>query len=163
MRRLIIAAMAATVMTPVIAAAPATAQSRAEVRRDTREIRQDRRQVQRARYNGNRQHQRAARGELRRDRQERREDWRDYRRTHRNVYTQRRYVGPRGYRHRPVTVGYRFAPSYYGRQYWVNDYARYRLPRPGYGYQRWIRYGNDVVLVDTRSGRVIRVYNSFFY
>ena len=163
MRKLMIAALAATVMTPALAAAPASAQSRAEIRRDSREIQQDRRDLQRARYYGDRRDVRDARRELRDDRQERREDWRDYRRTHRNVYTQRRYVGPRGYRYNPVAVGYRFAPAYYGRNYWVNDYARYRLPRPGYGYQRWVRYGNDVVLVDTRSGRVIQVYNRFFY
>ena len=73
------------------------------------------------------------------------------------------YRGPAGYRYRPVTVGYRFAPGYYGRNYWVNDYARYRLPRPGSGYQRWVRYGNDVVLVDTRNGRTLQVYDRFFY
>ena len=43
------------------------------------------------------------------------------------------------------------------------DYSTYRLVRPGYGYQRYIRYGNDVVLVDTRNGRAVQVYNSFFY
>ena len=163
MRKLIIAALAATVMTPVVAAAPASAQSRAEVRRDTREIRQDRRRVQRARAHGNRGNVRAARRELRGDRQERREDWRDYRQNHRSVYRRSSYRGPRGYRYRPVSIGYRFAPAYYGRNYWINDYARYRLPRPGYGYQRWVRYGNDVVLIDIRSGRVARVYNRFFY
>ena len=62
-----------------------------------------------------------------------------------------------------MAVGYRFAPEYYGQRYWINDYGTYRLPRPGYGYQRWVRYGNDVVLVDTRSGRAVQVYNRFFY
>jgi Ni/Co efflux regulator RcnB len=42
------------------------------------------------------------------------------------------------------------------------DYNRYRLPRP-IANQRWVRYGNDVVLVDVRSGRVVRTYNSFFF
>jgi|CoawatStandDraft_6_1074263.scaffolds.fasta_scaffold01754_8 Ni/Co efflux regulator RcnB len=163
MRKLMIAALAATVMTPALVAAPAAAQSREEVRRDTREIQRDRRDLQRARQNGDRRDVRRARQELREDRRERREDWRDYRQTHRNVYTQGRYAGPRGYRYRPVTVGHRFAPAYYGRNYWINDYARYRLPRPGYGYQRWVRYGNDVVLIDTRTGRTVQVYNRFFY
>ncbi|MDE0877885.1 MAG: RcnB family protein [Sphingomonas bacterium] len=162
MRKLMIAALAATVMSPVLVA-PANAQSRAEIRRDNREIQRDRRDVQNARRYGNRNDVRYARRDLRNDRRERRGDWRDYRRTHRNVYTQRRYVGPRGYRYNPVTVGYRFQPSYYGRNYWVNDYARYRLPRPGYRNQRWVRYGNDVVLVDIRTGRVIQVHNRFFY
>ena len=106
---------------------------------------------------------REARREVREDRRELREDWRDYRRTHGDVYRRGVYAGPRGYRYRPVNVGYRFAPEYYGQRYWINDYGTYRLPRPGYGYQRWVRYGNDVVLVDTRSGRAVQVYNRFFY
>ena len=72
------------------------------------------------------------------------------------------YRGPQGYRYRPVSVGYRFAPSYYARSYWVNDYSTYQLARPRYGYQRWVRYGGDVVLVDIRSGRVVQVRNRYF-
>ena len=164
MRRIIIAALAAaTAISPVVIPTAASAQSRGEVRRDSREIRQDRRDLQRARAYGDRGDVRGARRELREDRQERREDWRDYRQTHRTVYTRGAYRGPSGYRYRPVSVGYRFQPAYYGRNYWINDYATYRLPRPGYGYQRWVRYGNDVVLIDTRSGRTVQVYNRFFY
>ncbi len=159
MRKIILAAVAATILIP----AGASAQSAGEVRRDGREVRQDRRDLERARRYGDRGDIREARQELREDRQERREDWRDYRRSHAGVYRRPVYAGPRGYRYRPVTVGYRFAPAYYGRNYWINDYATYRLPRPGYGYQRWVRYGNDVVLIDTRSGRTVQVYNGFFY
>lgn len=159
MRTIILAALAAATITPVAA----SAQSYGEVRQSQRELRESRRDLQDARAYGDRGDIRRARQELREDRREVREDWRDYRRTHRNVYTRPAYYGPRGYRYRPVTVGYRFAPAYYGRNYWVNDYQAYRLPRPGYGYQRWIRYGNDVVLVDTRSGRTVQVYNRFFY
>lgn len=159
MRTIIFAALAATVLTPVAAGA----QSYGEVRQSQREVRESRRDLAAARAYGDRGDIRRARQELREDRREVREDWRDYRRTHRNVYTRPAYGGPRGYRYRPVAVGYRFAPAYYGRDYWINDYRTYRLPRPGYGYQRWIRYGNDVVLVDTRSGRTVQVYNRFFY
>ncbi|TPG12153.1 RcnB family protein [Sphingomonas oligophenolica] len=163
MRKLMIASLAATLLTPTLAITAVSAQSRGEVRRDTREIRQDRRDVQRARAYGDRGDVRDARRELREDRQERREDWRDYRRSHANVYRRGGYNGPRDYRYRPVSVGYRFAPSYYARNYWINDYATYRLPRPAYGYQRWVRYGNDVVLIDVRNGRTVQVYNRFFY
>lgn len=144
MRTMLMAAVAAAVAVPGVA----SAQSAREVRHDQREVRKD---VRHGHYQ-----------EAREDRREMREDWRDYRRSHRNVYHRPVYRGPRGYAYRPVTVGYRFAPSYYGRNYWVNDYATYRLPRPG-AYQRWIRYGNDVVLVNTRTGRVIQVYNGFFW
>ncbi|MEG3163869.1 RcnB family protein [Sphingomonas sp. PB2P19] len=159
MKMMIIAALAATVLTPVAA----QAQSAGEVRRDNREVRESQRDLRQAQRYGDRGDVRDARRELREDRQERREDWRDYRQSHQNVYRRGNYAGPRGYRYRPVSVGYRFAPEYYGRNYWINDYQTYRLPRPGFGYQRWIRYGRDVVLVDTRSGRTVQVYNSFFY
>ena len=159
MHKMILAALAATVLTPVAA----QAQSAGEVRRDNREVRESQRDLRQAQRYGDRGDIREARRELREDRQERREDWRDYRRTHGDVYRRGNYTGPRGYRYRPVSVGYRFAPEYYGRNYWINDYQTYRLPRPGYGYQRWVRYGRDVVLVDTRSGRTVQVYNSFFY
>jgi Ni/Co efflux regulator RcnB len=159
MKMMIIAALAATVLTPVAA----QAQSAREVRQSQREVRESQRDLRQAQRYGDRGDIRGARQELREDRRERNEDWRDYRRTHQNVYRRGNYTGPRGYRYRPVSVGYRFAPAYYGRNYWINDYQTYRLPRPGYGYQRWIRYGRDVVLVDTRSGRTVQVYNSFFY
>ena len=144
MRSMVFAAVAASLLAPSIA----SAQSAREVRHDQREVRRD---IRHGNYR-----------EAREDRREMREDWRDYRRAHRNVYHRPAYTGPRGYRYRPVSVGYRFAPSYYGRNYWVNDWATYRLARPG-AYQRWVRYGNDVVLVDTRTGRVIAVNNGFFW
>ena len=159
MKHIILAAMSATMLIPVAA----SAQSYGEVRRDQRELREDRRDLNRAIRRGDRGDVREARQELREDRRETREDWRDYRRSHADVYRRSAYRGPAGYRYRPVNVGYRFAPGYYGRNYWVNDYQRYRLAAPRYGYQRWVRYGNDVVLVDTRSGRVVQVYNRFFY
>jgi Ni/Co efflux regulator RcnB len=141
---MVMAAVAAAVAVPGIA----SAQSAREVRHDQREVRKD---VRRGHYQ-----------EAREDRRELREDWRDYRKSHRNVYRRPAYVGPRGWRYRPVAVGHRFAPAYYGRNYWINDWATYRLGRPAQ-YQRWVRYGNDVVLVDIRTGRVIRVYNGFFW
>jgi Ni/Co efflux regulator RcnB len=164
MRKFIIAALTATILIP----AAASAQSHGEVRQGQREVRQDRRELERARAHGDRRDVREARRELREDRRELREDRRDFRQDQRAgnrggyVYRGGAYRGPQGYRYRPVSVGHRFAPSYYGRNYWVSDYASYRLPRPSYGYQRWVRYGSDVVLVDTRSGRVVQVRNRYF-
>jgi Ni/Co efflux regulator RcnB len=163
MRKFIIAALAATILAP----AALSAQSYGEVRQGQREVRQDRRELDRAYARGDRGDVREARRELREDRQELREDRRDFRqnvRGNRGGYAYRggAYRGPQGYRYRPVTVGYRFAPSYYARNYWVNDYAAYRLARPRYASQRWVRYGRDVVLVNTRNGRVVQVRNGFF-
>jgi Ni/Co efflux regulator RcnB len=158
MRKLIMAGLMAATMTPAVA----SAQSAAELRHDRQDIREQREDVRDARRFG------ASRAEIRdqrRDvadaRQEYREDWRDYRRAHPDVYRGARYVGPRGYAYRPVVVGYRFQPTYYDRRYWI-DPVRYRL-RPIVGPQRWIRYGNDVVLVDTRTGNVIDINRGFFY
>lgn len=158
MRTLFITAIAAAALVPGVA----SAQSAHELRRDQREVRHDQREVRRDLRQGRYHEAREDRRELREDRRERREDWRDYRRTHRNVYRRPAYIGPRGYRYRPVAIGYRFAPAYYGQRYWVSDWGTYRLHRPG-RFQRWIRYGNDVVLINTRNGRVIQVYRDFFW
>jgi Ni/Co efflux regulator RcnB len=164
MRRFIIAALTATVLLP----AGASAQSYGEVRQGQREVRQDQRELDRARARGDRGDVRDARQELREDRRELREDRRDFRQDRRGdnrdgyAYRGGAYRGPQGYRYRPVAVGHRFAPSYYGRDYWVNDYSSYNLARPRFGYQRWVRYGSDAVLVDTRSGRAVQVRNRYF-
>jgi Ni/Co efflux regulator RcnB len=158
MRSILLAAVAAAVLVP----GAANAQSAREVRHDQRQVNHDRREVRRDVRQGRYHEARNDRRELREDRREHREDWRDYRRSHRNVYRRPAYRGPHGYRYRPVTVGYRFAPAYYNRRYWISDPWTYRLPRAG-RHQRWIRYGNDVVLINTRTGRVITVYNGFFW
>lgn len=159
MRKIIIAAVAAAVALP---SGTAFAQSAGEVRDSARELRQERRELREAERYGDRRDVRDERRDVRDARQELREDWQDYRRTHRNVYDRPNYVGPRGYRYRPVVVGHRFHRDYYGDRYWIRDYRTYRLPAPGRGL-RWIRYGNDVVLVNIRTGRVITVHRRFFW
>ena len=158
MRKAILFSLLAATMVPGIA----SAQSAGELRGDRRDIRQEQRDVERARANGASP---AAIRDERRDvqgaRQEYREDARDYRRAHPDVYRGARYIGPRGYTYRPVIVGYRFAPTYYDRRYWI-DPARYHLAPAG-RYEQWIRYGNDAVLINVRTGRTIRVYNRLFY
>jgi Ni/Co efflux regulator RcnB len=157
MRRLIIALMAAATITPAVA----TAQT-GELRRDRQEIREERRDLNRARAFGDRDDRRDAREDLRDARQEYREDWRDYRRDNRNVFRRGAYVAPRGYAYRPIGVGARIAPAFYGDRYIISDPHRYRLPRAA-GVQRWVRYGNDVLLVNARTGRVVAVYDRFFW
>lgn len=146
MRKALLAAIAVSALVPT----GAMARDNHDQRHDQREIRHDQREI--------RHDQR----ELRHDRHERREDWRDYRKSNRNVYRREAYRGPRGYRYRPISVGYRFAPAYYSRGYWINNYDYYRLPPPGHG-RRWVRYGNDVVLINISNGITIRVLNGFFW
>jgi Ni/Co efflux regulator RcnB len=158
MHKMLFAALAATVLVPV----GASAQSAREVRQDQREINRDRREVRRDVRRGDSQEARRDRRELRDDRRERRDDWRDYRRTHRSVYTRPAYAWPRGYRYRPLGVGALLDRVFWGSRYRIGNYSTYRLPYPGRN-RAWVRYGDDVLLINTRNGRIIQVYNRFFY
>jgi hypothetical protein len=133
-----------------------------ELRRDRQDIREEQRELRHAQRYGDREDVREERRDVREARREYREDWREYRRNHRDAYRMRPYSGPRGYRYRPITVGHRFAPAYYSGRYMISDPWRYRLPRT-VGPQRWVRYGNDVALVNIRNGRVLEVHRGFFW
>ena len=139
MRTPIILALMAAVAVPSIA----QAQSLREARESQRDVREEQRDLREARH-------------------EARADWRDYRRSHRDAYRRPAYVGPRGYAYRPVAVGHRFDRAYYGSRYVISDPWRYRLPAV-HGAHRWVRYGNDALLVNIRNGRVLEVYNDFFW
>jgi Ni/Co efflux regulator RcnB len=158
MRTPIILGLMAAVAAPSIA----QAQSWQEARDSQRQVREERRELRDAQRFGDHRDVREERRDVREAQREARQDWRDYRRAHRDAYRRSEYVGPRGYVYRPVNVGYRFAPHYYSPRYVIADPYRYRLPAAGRGLQ-WIRYGNDVVLVNRRTGRVIEVHNRFFW
>ena len=158
MHRLFTAALAVSALVPSLA----MAQGMGEVRRGQQEVRQGQQEVRRDMARGDRSEAHKNRQAVREDRRELREDWRDYRQSHREVFRGSRYNPPRGYSYRAVSVGYSFRPVYYSSRYWISDPMRYRLSAPG-RYQRWIRYGNDVILINTRNGRVLRVYRDFFW
>ena len=157
MRKILIAALAASALIPTMASAT----SRNEIRNDRHEVKQDQRDVRKAVRNGNYRQAQQARQETREDRQELNEDWRSYRGNHRSTYQRGAYAAPAGYAYRPIRTGYRFGQAQYHSRYWLTNYASYRLPNPGYNH-RWIRYGNDAVLIDTRSGVALRIINAFF-
>ena len=158
MRKLLLATFAATALVPSIA----SAQTAGEIRRDHREVAKDQREVNRDLAKGKFKEAREDARETRSDQRETSRDWQDYRRTHRSVFTRPAYVAPRGYRYRRVAVGSTLNRLFWGPNYRIGSYATYRLPNPGPN-RAWIRYGNDVVLINTRNGRVITVYNDFFY
>lgn len=163
MRKFITAAIAVSVALPTLAIpVMASAQSAREARESSRDVREQQRELNQAQRHGSHHDVREERRDVRNARQEAREDWRDYRQSHRNAYKRPNYVGPRGYAYRPVAAGHRFAPTYYSSRYWVRNYSNYRLPAPRAGH-RWVRYGNDVVMVNLRTGRVVTVYNRFFW
>ena len=157
MRKFIILGLMAATVLPGMASAQS-----GELRRDRQDIREEQQELQDARRHGDRDDVRDERRDVREAHREYREDWRDYRRNHGDAFRRPAYVGPRGYAYRPVAVGHRFDRAYYGPRYIIADPWRYRLPRTE-GNRRWIRYGNDAVLVNIRNGRVLQVYNRFFW
>ena len=96
-------------------------------------------------------------------RNDRRYDWRSYRNSNRNIYRIGRYYAPyRNYYYRPLSAGFRLDSLFFGNSYWINDPWQYRLP-PAYAGTRWVRYYDDVVLVDTYTGEVLDVIRDFFW
>ena len=92
---------------------------------------------------------------------ERVESWEALREANADLFRRPAYVAPRGRPSPRVSSGAQLAAEFYDRSYWIEDFGTYRLPRPGED-QQYIRYRNDVVLVNVRSGRVIRVIRDFF-
>jgi Ni/Co efflux regulator RcnB len=154
MRKFILLAAAAAMVVPSAAIAQRydhsrgdrheTRQDRRNVRHDRRDIRQDRRDVRQDR--GDRHGVRGDRRDIRQDRR----GFRDHRRG--------AYVAPyRGWNYRPVTVGFRLRPAFYSPRYYISDYGYYHLRAPHGRWLRWIRYGDELLLVNIRTGRVLQV------
>lgn len=170
-KKLILTALIAAVAMPVMTAPPAVAQSRGELRRDREQIREEQRELRRAQRYGTRRDVREERRDVRDARREYRQDlndrnrrwgdndWRSWRNRNRGIYARGNWRAPfRYYGFRP---GVRIAPRYYSR-YYINDPWRYRLPPAG-RWQRWVRHYDDMLLVDTRRGYVVRVIRNFFW
>jgi hypothetical protein len=146
-------------------------EERREVRRDRREDRRDDRREWRDDRRDNRDDWRDDRRDYRQDRREwnrdwrrdQRFDWRRYRDYNRQIFRARPYYAPyRGYGYNRFSIGMILDRLFWGRNYWISDPWQYRLPPAPYGYQ-WVRYYNDVVLVDTYSGRIVDVIYDFFW
>lgn len=69
---------------------------------------------------------------------------------------------PSGYRYRRWTIGAVLPALFLTSAYFYDDYWRMGLSGPPYGY-RWVRYGPDLVLVETRTGHVADVIYGAFY
>lgn len=156
MRKLIMLGLMAATVLP--AAAPAAAQSRAEIRRDREQLREEQRELRDAQRYGTRRDVREERRDVREARRELREDRRELRADRRYG----RYVAPyRGWRYRAVTPGYRLQPNFYGSRYYVSHPVRYHT-RIAHN-QRWVRYGDDLLLVNVRNGRVLQVVRNYYW
>lgn len=112
------------------------------------------------RGNGNGQNRNWDRNGWRRDN---RYDWQSYRDRNRSAYRIGRYYSPyQNYSYRRLGIGFSLGSMFYGNRYWINDPWQYRLPEV-YGPYRWVRYYDDVLLVDTYSGQVVDVIYDFFW
>ena len=132
-----------------------TVRDREQDRRDWQRDRDhDRRDWQRERNQDRRDWQRDQRRDWGRD------DWRDYRRDNRHVYSRGNWRAP--WKYQRFNNGGHIGRPYYSERYWISDPWRYRLPQTR-GYQRWVRHYDDVLLVDTRRGRVVDVIRNFFW
>jgi hypothetical protein len=146
-------------------------EDRVDRRGDRRDVRVDRRQDRREDRADRREDRRDWRNDRREDRREwnrswrndNRYDWQRYRYANRNIFRPGRYYSPyNNYGYSRFSIGLRLGSGYYSNRYWINDPWAYRLP-PAYAGTRWIRYYNDVLLVDMYSGEVIDVIYDFFW
>jgi hypothetical protein len=96
-------------------------------------------------------------------RSDRRYDWRGHRNRYNNYYRPGRYYAPyRNHNYNRISIGFSLGGGYYGSRYWISDPWHYRLPA-AYGSYRWVRYYDDVLLVDVRNGYVADVIHNFFW
>lgn len=96
-------------------------------------------------------------------RNDRRYNWNNYRSSNRRLYSLGRYYSPyRNYSYRRLNIGFSLDRLFFGSRYWISDPWQYRLPAV-YGNYRWVRYYDDVLLIDTYSGEVVDVIYDFFW
>lgn len=97
-------------------------------------------------------------------RRDSRYDWRSYRHANRNFYRLSPYYDPFGsrYGYQRFNIGIRIGSGYYSDRYWISDPYAYRLPYSD-GPYRWVRYYDDVLLIDLRNGYVVDVIYDFFW
>jgi hypothetical protein len=96
-------------------------------------------------------------------RNDRRYAWQDWRYQNRNLFRLPPYYSPyRNYGYQRFGIGLFLDSLFYDQRYWIGDPYYYRLPPAPPGTQ-WVRYYNDVLLVDVYSGEVIDAIYDFFW
>jgi hypothetical protein len=96
-------------------------------------------------------------------RRDNRYNWSGYRTQHRDLYRAGRYYSPyNNYSYSRLSIGFFLNSGFYGQNNWINDPYQYRLPE-AYGPYRWVRYYDDVLLVDIYTGEVVDVIHDFFW
>lgn len=144
------AGLIAAMMVP----AAAQAQTR-EIRKDRQELREEQRDLRNAQRRGDRSDIREARRDVRDARQDLRESQRDWRRDTRY----RNYRAP--FKYQQFRVGSTLRSNYYAPAYRPAWDSRWGVPRAGRNLT-YVRHYNDLLLVNMRSGKVIRIYRNHF-
>lgn len=91
------------------------------------------------------------------DRRHYQPDWRSQQR-----YRGWDYHAPHGFYARSWLFGDLLPRSWWEPQYRIDDWWAYGLPIPPIGYE-WVRVGDDALLVDLFSGRVVQVARNLFW
>lgn len=116
-------------------------------------------------YNGYRNRDFGNRGAWSRDwRSNNNYNWQSYRSYNRDIFRLPRYYAPGGwgYGYRRFGIGFTLSSILFDQSYWIEDPEYYRLP-PAYGPYEWVRYYNDALLVDIRTGYIVdTVYDIFW-
>jgi Ni/Co efflux regulator RcnB len=73
-----------------------------------------------------------------------------------------RYRAPRGYYYRQWAFGDFLPRGWFGPDYLLGDFYAYGLPYPPPGYE-WVRVGEDALLVDRYTGRIVQVVRFVFW
>jgi len=96
-------------------------------------------------------------------RNDNRYNWSYWRSQNRNRYRLSPYYSPyRNWSYRRFSIGLFLDSLFYNQRYWIGDPYQYRLPPAPYGTQ-WVRYYNDVLLVDIYTGEVVDAIYDFFW
>ncbi|WP_239017833.1 RcnB family protein [Sphingomonas aracearum] len=97
-------------------------------------------------------------------RRDSRYDYGRYRAQNRSLYRLPLYYAPSSwsYGYRRFGIGFTLSSILFDQSYWIDDPISYRLP-PAYGPYRWVRYYNDALLVDVRSGQVVDAIYDIFW
>ena len=96
-------------------------------------------------------------------RNDNRYDWQRYRYSNRDIFRRGGYYAPyRNHRYNRLSIGFILGSAFFGQNYWISDPWYYRLP-PAYPGTRWVRYYDDVLLIDVYTGEVIDVIYDFFW
>lgn len=72
------------------------------------------------------------------------------------------YRAPYGWYVRSWAFGDFLPRAWFGEPYWIDDFWYYDLPYPPPGFH-WVRVGDDALLVDDYSGRILQVIRDIFW